>query len=306
MMQQQQQQQQGFSGMVNQAGIGIRSPPSRSTSLPIASMRNMSLAPSLDNNGMNLQQQQLNQMQAMAGSVASGGAGGAFGSPNQASETMDASMRSVPGSNPSGIIQNMGALGSAPMGSLGMNPSMAANAAELLAAGGFDPKAIPQVQGPNGEQRPLNVNEAMEKLCESMKRSAMSRSLVKQLSGRSLSRQGSNRSLVKQGSARNLSRQNSGRQLTKQLSGRNLARANSGRSLQRSASGRALLGGVDGAASIPVRRMSQNPKHQLGSVNGPPGRGIYRHKSQSALMGRNKSNAAGTMLRIDDNQVGMF
>ena len=294
--------------MVNQAGLGIRSPPSRSTSLPIASMRNMSLSP-LDNNGLSLQQQQrqLNQMQAMAATMSNGGGSGsgAFGSPNQGSETMDTSMRSVQGTNQAtnmGMMQNMGAMGSIPMGSLNMSN---------LQAGKFDPSSIPQVKGPNGEQRPLNVNEAMEKLCESMKRSAMSRSLVKQLSGRSLSRQGSNRTLTKQGSSRNLSRHNSGRNLVKQLSGRNLSRANSGRALQRSASGRQLLGD-DGGAAIPVRRMSQDPKHRMvGGVNlqGPPGRGLYRHKSQSALMGRQKNNStngAGTMFRIDDNQVGMF
>ncbi|KAI2500596.1 hypothetical protein MHU86_13887 [Fragilaria crotonensis] len=45
-------------------------------------------------------------------------------------------------------------------------------------------------------------SHAMEKLCETMRRSAMSRTMVKQLSGRSLPKQGSSRSLPKQASSR--------------------------------------------------------------------------------------------------------
>ena len=98
---------------------------------------------------------------------------------------------------------------------------------------------------------PTSLNEAMEKLCGSMKRSAMSRSMVKQFSGRSLSRQGS---------MRQLSRQNSG--------------------VMRQGSDRSLLGdsGRGVGPTMPVR-IPTNAKHQLQH----PSRGVFRHDSQQSL-----------------------
>ena len=88
-----------------------------------------------------------------------------------------------------------------------------------------------------------NVNEAMEKLCESMKRSAMSRCLVKQYSsGRGVSRHGSGSLYA-----------------MRQAAGRSNAMDDS--------SGR----------SAPIRRLS-SAKHQLHH----PARGVYRHDSQGA------------------------
>lgn len=60
-------------------------------------------------------------------------------------------------------------------------------------------------------------SHAMEKLCETMRRSAMSRTMVKQLSGRSLPKQGSSRSLPKQASSRKAMLQK--HLLTRKLSG---------------------------------------------------------------------------------------
>jgi len=156
-----------------------------------------------------------------------------------------------------------------------------------------------QIMGQGGQP---GVNGAMEKLCESMRRSAMSRSLVKQLSGRSVSRTSSGRALTQQHSGRGLSKQNSGRMVTKQLSGRSLSRANSGRSLQRSTSARAAEG------ELPVRRIAQDTKHRiqrdaLSSSLHAPARGVFRHKSQSAIIGGNNQK---TVLNIDGNSVGMF
>jgi hypothetical protein len=147
---------------------------------------------------------------------------------------------------------------------------------------------------------------SMEKLCESMRRSAMSRSMVKQLSGRSLSRANSGRGLVRAHSGRSLSRQNSGG-IRKQLSGRNLSRANSGRQLQRSASGRQTM--VDGGAELPVRRVGhQDSKHRiqrdgLSTSLHAPRRGVFRHKSQSAVTGDSNNK---TVVNIVGNSIGMF
>lgn len=104
----------------------------------------------------------------------------------------------------------------------------------------------PQGQATAGAQ--TGVNGAMEKLCESMRRSAMSRSLVKQLSGHSVSRNGSARAVTKQHSGRGLSRQFSGA-------------SSSGRQIVRTSSGR--QGIVDGGLELPVRRSNHDPKHRL-------------------------------------------
>jgi hypothetical protein len=109
-----------------------------------------------------------------------------------------------------------------------------------------------------------NVNGAMEKLCESMRRSAMSRTLVKQLSGRTVHRTPSGRSIQRTSSDRmNLVHANSGRQV---------ARASSSKGLQRSNHGM--------AEHQPVRRMAQDTKHRM-----TPTRGVFRHHSSTAAMG---------------------
>jgi len=115
---------------------------------------------------------------------------------------------------------------------------------------------------------PLSANEAMEKLCESMKRSAMSRSLIKQFSGR------------------NLSRQNSGRLVT-----RGVMRASSARSLADDGSGRGTP-----SAAVPIRRIS-NTKHHLQH----PTRGVYRHDSQQSL---NSQSNHGISLHLDGRNMG--
>lgn len=85
--------------------------------------------------------------------------------------------------------------------------------------------------GSQQDQSSASLNNAMEKLCDSMKRSAMTRSIVKQISGRNLVKQTSSRGL--------LLRQNSGLQ----RSSRSLMDENSGR-------------------SVSIRRMP-NAKHHL-------------------------------------------
>lgn len=133
-----------------------------------------------------------------------------------------------------------------------------------------------QVYDQPGMAQPQNaasLNEAMEKLCESMKRSAMTRSLVKQISGRSLVSQG------RQGSSRGLlSRQNSGL-MGKQRSNRSLMDESSGR-------------------GAPIRRMS-NSKHHIQHH----GRALYRHDSQQSL---NSQSNHGISLHIDGRNMGAF
>ena len=129
---------------------------------------------------------------------------------------------------------------------------------------------------------PGNVNEAMEKLCESMRRSAMSRSMVRQLSGRSAP------------NSRGMSRSKSGG-----LPRGTLGRNPSGRSIQRAHSG------TDSLRGGPIRRPTQDTKHRiqrdaLSSSGGPPGRGVFRHKSSQGALG------GTTRFQIDDNTVGMF
>lgn len=129
---------------------------------------------------------------------------------------------------------------------------------------------------------PGNVNEAMEKLCESMRRSAMSRSMVRQLSGRSAP------------NSRGMSRSKSGG-----LPRGTLSRNVSGRSIQRAHSG------TDSLRGAPIRRPTQDKKFRiqrdaLSGSGGPPGRGVFRHKSSQGALG------GTTRLQIDDSTVGMF
>lgn len=127
------------------------------------------------------------------------------------------------------------------------------------------------------------INEAMEKLCESMRRSAMSRNLVKQLSGRSVQRQGS---------ARSLSRSNSGVGMRKQI--------------PRSLSG-GMVRGDDGSGrgtptrTAPIRRLS-NSKHRLHQRAAPGVRGPFRTNSMGsqASMG----SQGQTFLQLDDQSLG--
>ena len=151
-------------------------------------------------------------------------------------------------------------------------------------------------------------SDAMEKLCETMKRSAMSRNLVKQMSGRSLTKQGSQRSLTKQGSHRNLlSKQLSGRDLNalaRQASGRDLMqRQLSARNLPRQSSLRGLGDDCSGLLTptlVPNRRLIMDTKHRITrdalTGGGAPGRGIFRHNSSSALLGHRK----GASIQFDD------
>ena len=171
------------------------------------------------------------------------------------------------------------------------NPSMPGGGG----GGGFDLSLMAQsyaasqgAGGPGGQ--PSNVNEAMEKLCESMRRSAMSRTLVKQLSGRTpINRAGSGMgmSMNRAGSGRGVERANSGRQrdLVRANSGRQISRAHSGKAIQRSHSGaqQFLLstGGNDGTPELqPIRRMSQDPTKRM-----VPSRGVFRNHSTTAVMG---------------------
>lgn len=148
------------------------------------------------------------------------------------------------------------------------------------------PQVMGQQQNPamgQGQKAPATLNDAMEKLCESMKRSAMTRGLVKQISSRSVSRQNSARgmgSLSRQNSARGIMRQNSARGMMKQLSNR------------------ALMSEGSGRGNTPIRRMSSS-KHTLTHH----GRGIYRHDSQQSL---NSQSAHGMNLHIDGRNVGAF
>lgn len=125
----------------------------------------------------------------------------------------------------------------------------------------------------NHSQTPAPLNEAMEKLCESMKRSAMSRSLIKQYSGRG--------SMMKQGSSRGLMRQNSGRMMGK-----------GGTLMDDGSSGRGTPTG-----SVPIRRVSLNAKHHLQH----PSRGIYRHDSQQSLNGCSNHSIS---LHFDGRNMG--
>ena len=145
---------------------------------------------------------------------------------------------------------------------------------------------------------------AMEKLCATMKLSAMSRTIVKQLSGPS--RQGSNRSLQNQNSGRDLSvlaLQASGREdvalLQKQISGRNvmLQKQLSARkgthtamdvALSSSPSTSPVLSSMHGRLTpprVPSRRSIMSSKHRLTGKELAVSEGIVRHNSTGNLLG---------------------
>ena len=110
---------------------------------------------------------------------------------------------------------------------------------------------------------PPSINDAMAHLCDSMRRSAMSRSFVKQLSGRSLTGQTMQRSI---GRTNSLHSQNSSRSLMDDASGR----------------------------SLPVRRTSSSTKYHIQH----PLRGIHRHDSQQSLS-RSNHSTAGSNISFD-------
>jgi hypothetical protein len=119
-----------------------------------------------------------------------------------------------------------------------------------------------------GSETPANINTVMEKLSDSMRRSAMSRSMIKQLSARNM--------LMKQASVNG------------PMMGSHMMRQNSDRSLLAETSGR----------SVPIRRMS-NSKHHLHF----PVHGISRQSSQQSLNG---SSSHGISLHIDGRNMGNF
>ena len=299
-MPQQQQQpfqnQQGFQNM--QGGMNsnarssrgaefTRAPPGRSVSMPIQRMYGSS---SMGNNNDLMMMQQQQRMQAMAQN------GGIYQQQQQQpdmdtshnshtsmqvnanmggrqQQNMEGSFSSLappmmPQRNSLPLPPETGSMqGSSPMM---QSPKMVANKLQANAANFMSP----QQQGSADGEGPPTVNEAMEKLCESMRRSAMSRSLVKRLSGRSAPQRG------------NLAASNSARmrQLVggNTVTGRSIGRANSGRAVQRSHSGRA---GMDNAPNLPVRRINHDSKHRMGG-RPEPSRGVFRHKSQPIGFGR--------------------
>jgi hypothetical protein len=142
-------------------------------------------------------------------------------------------------------------------------------------------QAIPQ-QHPQqpGQQQPGNLKAysvAMEKLCETMKRSAQSRNMVKQLSGRNLTEQGSQRSL------------GSGRRKA-------LSREGSFQGLDSDSLG-------SSGHSRPSRRSIHDTKHRI-IRDAAPGRGIYRHNSSSSLVRSGNGNANRASMQFDDHSYG--
>ncbi|GAX21162.1 hypothetical protein FisN_14Hu371 [Fistulifera solaris] len=107
--------------------------------------------------------------------------------------------------------------------------------------------SLPLAQGIPSAQTPANLNDAMEKLCETMKRSAVTRNLVKQLG------------------------------VTRSNSGVGLMRTNSGAALKRSSSAKGSIGEM--ARMAPIRRPS-NSKHSIK-------RGVLPQSSQHSLDGSN-------------------
>jgi hypothetical protein len=144
----------------------------------------------------------------------------------------------------------------------------------------------PQSHSPSPIKNPsTNMNEVMEKLTERMRQSAMSRNMVKHISGRSLVSQSSSRGLLaSQGSSRAVG-QIPGLMMT-HGSTKNLMKQGSERS----------VGDGTGRAT-PIRRISSNAKHQL------PGRSLHRQDSHRSL---NHSNHGTISLQIDGRNVGNF
>ena len=125
---------------------------------------------------------------------------------------------------------------------------------------------------------PVTVNDAMEKLCESMKRSAMSRTLVKQFSS----------------GARGVARTNSAGMMMggRPMGGPNVRRSNSNRNLPMDDNSHRS---TDSRPAVPMRRVS-NTKHHLQ-------RGVYRHGS-GHLTGVNNMGNSNISLQIDGRNMG--
>ena len=121
---------------------------------------------------------------------------------------------------------------------------------------------------------PSSMNEVMEKLSESMRRSAMSRSVVKQLSGRNV-----------------MARPNPVMIMAQKQRGM-VQRAMSDRSL--------MMGDASSGRSIPVRRMSNTAKHHIHQHL--PSRSLHRHNSQQSLDGHSNHNTIS--LQMDGRNVG--
>lgn len=278
----QQKIQQFQSPMVNQAGLeATRCPPGRSISMPTRLIG----SPHQGSVQFLMQQRQKAMQASMNGSMNNRmrgfGKQPINGSPVQsvtASVNMQ-SMVSVPPLTPvlrgvSGGVSHPNSLPRSPTPTNGMplSPSMANPLNQMALAAAAARKRM-SGGAQEGGKNP-NVNEAMEKLCESMRRSAMSRSLVKQLSGR------------------------------------NVVRTNSSRSVQRSHSGKATFGQEEGS-NHPVRKLSLNSKHRIHrdaitSNQAPQRRGVFRHKSHSAIIGTSRNKAPQMKLQLDDNTLGMI
>jgi hypothetical protein len=182
------------------------------------------------------------------------------------------------------------------------NVSIAASTSDVMQSpkthlNGYDPHMSPSMSRKNlvAPTTP-NMGNVMEKLSETMRRSAMSRSMVKQFSGRNLVHHNSMRNLlVKQGSARG--------QLGRHASNRTLVSQGSNRNLMSQGSDRNLAGEGMVARTPPTRRMSHsssaNAKHHLQHQ----GRGLLRNDSQQSLNGRSNH---GISVQIDGRNVGMI
>ena len=128
---------------------------------------------------------------------------------------------------------------------------------------------------------PVSVNDAMEKLAESMKRSAMSRSLVKKFST---------------GGPRGIQRSNSSDRMMMMGMQRRAGSARNSMSMQMDDSSTRSL---ENRPAVPLRRLS-NAKHSL------PQRGVMRHRSDDlgSMVGMNNRANGGMTFQIDTNNFG--
>lgn len=204
-------------------------------------------------------------------------------------------------------IQQMQMMNGAAAGMPGLNP--AAVMGGPFVGAGFAPGNTMNLSSSsehsNSGSSPMKVGNAMEKLCESMKRSAMTRSMVKQISSRGLSRQsslsGSQRGglIHRQGSSRSL--------LTKQGSSqRNMMLQQQRLSSRNVVTGDSSTAG-ESTRTAPIRRMSNSTKHHLSHH----GRGMYRHDSQQSLNpssshGGGGNSNHGINLHVDGQNLGTF
>ena len=318
----------------SQGSMKHRSPPGRSISMTSPSQRTSQFSNSFV---LQQQQQRQNALQAMSRSLNAQNGG--------QSSAIDSSTRSVPGDmramqmammnqannmqgtpggppfseyngdESGGMMNNSfhgpgGQMRNNSMGSSSFHGGSAGPAA-AGGGGGFDLAAMAQsiqTQARAGEGQPTNVNEAMEKLCESMRRSAMSRSLVKQLSGKTLQRQHSGRSISRSNSGRMAPvRSNSGRQLSRANSGKGIQRTHSGVQsmlVQSTATGAAVVTpGMDSSVGsvgskgtdMMGRRLSGMSTSSNSRARMTPTRGVFRHHSTTAAMGSNRMSSLAAM-----------